>query len=137
MEHWAQVHDKERATEFDYGRVGNLLHYGRVSCVVNLYANTYALLQLHAREYELEGISNKKIALFYSPNDAIADDGDVAWLKYRLQVPLLDDYKVTNKKFNHFDFVTAIDTNKYINPQAIYLLLKSDDSFYSLVQQSG
>lgn len=110
LAHWGQVYDRRGPAEYDYGLLGNVKHYHSFS----------------SPRYNLSAITSKKIALFYGDNDYLADLRDATWLRDLLaHNPLLDDYRVPNKRFNHFDFVIAQDTDRLINPQALYLLLKN------------
>jgi len=64
---------------------------------------------------------NTKLALFYGDNDWLAAEQDVGWLY--IQLPnAVEKYKVPWEGWNHFDFLYAIDIDKYQNDHLLEVL---------------
>lgn len=106
--HFGQLVNSGTMSMFDYGKKGNKEKYGAK----------------HPPNYRLEDITNKNIALMSSLNDWLSDPKDVQILRSKLNVPLIDDYVIPDKDWNHLDFIWAIETGKYVNSRIINLLQK-------------
>lgn len=77
-------------------------------------------------QYPLSNITNQHIALFSSTNDWLAQQHDVTRLRRALKVPLIDDYLVPNKKWNHIDYIWGRDVGTLINTRVLSLLGRYD-----------
>lgn len=75
-------------------------------------------------EYPLEKITCKSMAIFSSLNDWFCDVKDLDGLRTRLTVPLLEDYVVPDKEFNHLDFLWGTDVGQLVNRKVLELLDK-------------
>lgn len=91
--------------KFDYG-LENLFHYG----------------ELLPPLYDLSRVTNKNVVLFSSENDWLATPENVQFIRDELGVKPIIDYVVPHEKWNHFDFLMAIDTGFYINQPIIEIL---------------
>lgn len=107
----------------------NLLHLSQLidSGGFAMYDHGWAinLIRYHSKsppKYPLENITNKNIALFTSTNDWMASPEDVKWLKSQLKVPLLLDYNIPFRNWNHADFLLAKEAGKYVNKKVIDVL---------------
>lgn len=98
-----------KLTMFDFGPIGNVAKYGSIVPPF----------------FDLSKITNNYLAFFYGRNDWVADYQDTLWTKRQLSVPLFVDYVLPLKKWNHLDFIWAMDLGKYITPQVIRTLVKA------------
>ncbi|CAB3261037.1 unnamed protein product [Arctia plantaginis] len=104
--HLVQIRAKQRFANYDFGMVGNLLHYN----------------SLAAPEYDLSKVT-MKVALIAAKNDKISTIKDVNLL--RKQLPNVVDYKIIkNKLFNHVDYIWGRSTHKTLYPYMFKLLTK-------------
>lgn len=108
--HFSQLLKSTALLKYDFGVKGNLRKYGSPN----------------PPKYPLEKINSTNIALFYSKNDLLADPKDVSILKSILKGPLLLDYLVPFKKWNHMDFTYGIQSGYYINRIVIDVLRRFD-----------
>lgn len=74
--------------------------------------------------YDLSKITNKRIVLMTSNNDKLADPKDVDLLRQKLQVKPVIDYVVPDNKFNHMDFLIALNASSLVNKIVIDALDK-------------
>ena len=95
---------------YDYGSKLNQLRYG----------------SNEPPSYALDTISNPTICLFYGRNDYAASGGDVQLLKSLLNVPLMVDYEIPDKKWCHLDFQLAKDLGHMVNEKVVNILNKFD-----------
>lgn len=102
--HYAQMVNSKKFQKYDYGPKGNMLQYNQTS----------------APEYHLENITTK-VALIWSENDKLADPSDVHLLEKKLKNMVLST-PVKLKKFNHLDFVWAVDANSLVYEYVLSLL---------------
>ncbi|CAG0896315.1 unnamed protein product [Darwinula stevensoni] len=94
--HFAQLVNSERFQHFNWGREGNLEHYG----------------QEQPPEYDLTKV-NTPVFLYYGDNDWLADPEDVVWLASELP-SLIDNYRVPFDAWNHLDFLWGIDVKEFL-----------------------
>ncbi|KAI1281925.1 Gastric triacylglycerol lipase [Halotydeus destructor] len=106
--HYAQNVRSGKFETFDYGAKENLVRYG-------------SKVQ---PEYDLSRITNKDIVLMRADNDWLVHPKDLAKLKSKLQVPLVEDYRVPLKDWNHIDFIWAKEAGKYVNKKIVDILSK-------------
>lgn len=110
VSHWAQNVIAKRFARFDYGRAGNLEHYGREV----------------PPDYPLEDIdSGAKIALFRGLNDYLASTRDIENLKQifrKSNITLVDDYVVPEKLWAHTDFVYGTEAGRLVYQRVIRVL---------------
>ena len=123
--HMAQLINSGEFCRYDYGSSKNTDLYGSEK----------------PPNYALENITNKNIALFSSQNDWMSTAEDVEWLRKEIKgkpslsketllilcqldvsVPLLMDYIVPFPRWNHADFLFAIEAGRYVNTQVIQVL---------------
>lgn len=95
--HFSQLINSGKFQQFDYGSTGNLFHYGSI----------------HPPEYDLSQIT-LPISLFWSQNDLLSSEEDVMLLKSKLKTKTRL-YMVPDPKFNHLDYIWAIDVNVLLN----------------------
>jgi len=95
--HYGQLVNSGRFRMYDYGFFKNMAKYG------SFKPPSYDLTKVTA-----------PVALHYSMNDWLADPKDVE--KLEIQVPnIIKNYLVPQPKFNHLDFVIAIDSRKLVH----------------------
>ncbi|XP_021960957.1 lipase 3 [Folsomia candida] len=95
--HYSQGVNSGLFRKYNYGRAENLLRYGQET----------------PPEYDISKIT-APVALYWGQNDWLAAPADV----YRLaeQLPnLVKFHRIDHNRFNHLDFVWAIDLNPLIN----------------------
>lgn len=106
--HFAQLMlTKDRFQQFDYGEGNNLRMYGTAS----------------PPEYDL-GKVTLPIKLFWSQNDLLSGEEDVEKLRRRLP-PTTEAYMVPDPKFNHLDYLWAIDAPSLLNDEILSSLNRS------------
>lgn len=108
IRHFHQVFTRDTFGEYDYGRRKNMQIYG----------------QEDPPAFDVGKITNPNIALFCGKNDLLASPPDVDILRSRLGVKPIMDYTIPYEKWNHFDFLIAKDTNKYVIKPMLDLLTK-------------
>merc|ERR1712179_265085 len=94
--HYAQLQISKVFGAFDYGKRGNLKHYGQ---------NTPPLYNL--------SYCTPPTGLFWSNNDYLADPLDVSKLFDELP-NLVVNHEIELKEFNHLDFVWAIHARELV-----------------------
>ncbi|XP_016839047.1 lipase 3 isoform X2 [Nasonia vitripennis] len=94
--HYGQEITSGRFQRYDYGPKGNLAIYNRTT----------------PPDYDLSKVS-VPVGVFWSENDWLASPVDVKRLYDRLPRKILD-YKVDYPKFNHLDFLWALDAPKLV-----------------------
>ncbi|KAL5288763.1 hypothetical protein ACFFRR_009149 [Megaselia abdita] len=94
--HYGQVKDSGKFRQYDYGYFDNYWKYG----------------SLYPPEYDLTKVT-AKVALHYSQNDWLAEQKDVEHL-YETLPNTVGKYMVGFERFNHLDFVWAIDAKKML-----------------------
>ncbi|KAI1281923.1 Gastric triacylglycerol lipase [Halotydeus destructor] len=104
--HYAQNVNSKTFETYDYGAKENLLKYG-------------SKVQ---PEYALSQITNRDIVLMRGDNDWLCQPKDLARLKIQLQVPLLEDYRIPLKDWNHMDFLWAMEAGRYVNKKIVDIL---------------
>ncbi|CAL4122891.1 unnamed protein product, partial [Meganyctiphanes norvegica] len=95
--HFAQMVNTGNFQHFDYGLVGNMIHYKQ------------AIPPL----YNLSRVT-APVNLLWANNDWLADPKDAALLAQQLP-NLQQNIEITFKYFNHLDFVWATDAYKLVN----------------------
>ncbi|KAI1281926.1 Gastric triacylglycerol lipase [Halotydeus destructor] len=108
--HYAQNVRSGKFETFNHGAKENLVRYG-------------SKVQ---PEYDLSRITNKDIVLMRADNDFLVQPKDLAKLKSKLQVPLLEDYRLPLKDWNHIDFIWAKEAGKYVNKKIVDILARYD-----------
>ncbi|CAG9784621.1 unnamed protein product [Diatraea saccharalis] len=94
--HFGQIYNSNKFRHFDHGLIGNKMTYG----------------SFKPPTYNLSAISTP-IFLHYSDNDWLASPKDVDTLSKEIN-SVVGKYRVPMAKFNHVDFVFAIDAKKLI-----------------------
>lgn len=94
--HYGQLHKSGKFRQYDWGMVSNLGTYG----------------QMKPPNYDLKKIT-APVALHYSSNDWLAEPTDVE--KLHKQLPnVIGSFLVRDPKFNHLDFLFAIDVKELL-----------------------
>ncbi|KAK7871600.1 hypothetical protein R5R35_001792 [Gryllus longicercus] len=102
--HYAQSIKSGKFRQYDYGSIKNLKKYG----------------SLKPPAYNLNKIT-APVALHYADNDWLAVPKDVAKLHAKLP-NLIGKFRVPFSKFNHMDFIIAIDANELLYDLVIRLM---------------
>ncbi|GLG98544.1 Lipase [Gryllus bimaculatus] len=102
--HYAQSIRSGKFRQYDYGSIKNLKKYG----------------SLKPPAYNLNKIT-APVALHYADNDWLAVPKDVAKLHAKLP-NLIGKFRVPFSKFNHMDFIIAIDANELLYDLVIRLM---------------
>eukprot|EP00057_Strongylocentrotus_purpuratus_P024765 XP_011679239.1 PREDICTED: gastric triacylglycerol lipase-like [Strongylocentrotus purpuratus] len=102
MEHFIQMVITGKCQMYDYGMIGNFVHYH----------------QREPPEYHVENL-NVPVALFWGDNDFLADPQDVGRLIP--QIPHLI-YNKEIKNFEHLDFIWAMDANKIVYNDILHIM---------------
>uniref|UniRef100_T1KEU1 Lipase n=1 Tax=Tetranychus urticae TaxID=32264 RepID=T1KEU1_TETUR len=97
--HFGQNIKSGKFHKFDFGKAENERRYGQSIPPV----------------YQLSKINSTSIALFYSKSDIFTDPEDVSQLIKDIQVPLIRDYCIDSPSWDHYDYLFAKDSYKYIN----------------------
>ncbi|XP_055677817.1 lipase 3-like [Lutzomyia longipalpis] len=103
--HFGQLFNSRHFRQYDYGLIKNLQVYGSIK----------------PPDYPLENIE-APIALHYSDNDWLASVKDVQHLQSRLKNSLIGAFRVPLPKFNHLDFLWAIDVRTVLYDRVISLM---------------
>ncbi|KAI5703784.1 hypothetical protein M8J75_016203 [Diaphorina citri] len=107
LTHYSQLMKMDRTfQQYDLGWLGNWRKYG----------------QLRPPSYRLSNVK-VPVALFYSNNDWLAPGEDVDVLSRKLP-NVVGKYKVPLKRFNHLDFMWAIDVKKLLYDDVVRVLHK-------------
>lgn len=99
MIHWFQMVDSKTFQMYDYGYLGNKIHYG----------------QFKAPLYDPEEMK-VPVALYYGENDWLADPKDVKNLIPKLQNLI---HSVEISKWNHLDFIWGMDAATLVYKEII------------------
>ena len=99
--HYGQLKNSGRFRLFDYGWFKNLQKYGTFK----------------PPSYDLSKVT-APVALHYSMNDWLADTKDVQKLEDQLP-NVIKRYLVPQPKFNHLDFLIAIDSRKLVHDDVV------------------
>lgn len=110
--HFIQLYNGEQFRKYDFGRKVNWQRYGTEKPPL----------------YNLEKISNERIALLRGANDYFVHEKDFDYLKSSLKVELIDDHLVANEKFAHLDFLMAKDSGSLVNERVIGLIKSAGKS---------
>lgn len=102
--HYSQEVVSGKFRQYDYGFFGNLKQYGTSK----------------PPEYDLSK-ANVPIALHYSRNDWMAAEEDVERLAKELP-NVIGLFRVKFDKFNHLDYMWAIDINPLLNDRVVDLM---------------
>lgn len=102
--HYGQLIRSGYFRQYDYGMVANLVEYGSIK------PPKYDLRQVKA-----------PVALHYSQNDWLADTKDVQKLNAELG-NVIGSFLVPHKKFNHLDFVWAIDARTLVYKKVVDIM---------------
>ncbi|XP_055376048.1 lipase 1-like [Condylostylus longicornis] len=102
--HFGQIRKQGKYQLYDYGFIGNLLKYKSIKPPL----------------YDLNKVT-APVVLHYSQNDWLADSLDVLRLKDELP-NVIRTHIVANPKFNHLDFLTAIDIKKLLYDDVVNML---------------
>lgn len=93
--HYAQSANSALFRQFNHGKAKNLELYGQET----------------PPEYDISKIT-APVALYWGANDWLAHTADVYRLA-ELLPNLVRKYRIPHDKFNHLDFLLAIDNDKY------------------------
>lgn len=104
MIHYGQSIRNSRFRQFDHGPVSNLIEYG------NIIPPTYNLANVRA-----------PVALHYSLNDWLAEPVDVQQLLRGLG-NVVGGFITADPRFNHFDFLWAMDARRLVYTQVIEIM---------------
>ncbi|KAF2365993.1 AB-hydrolase lipase domain [Trinorchestia longiramus] len=104
INHYAQLYVSKEFTKYDYGPLGNSNHYGQTT----------------PPSYNLSNVITPT-ALFWGSNDWLAAPEDVARLAPELPNLILD-YRVPFDKFNHLDFVWAVNASDLVYDAVLEVL---------------
>jgi lysosomal acid lipase/cholesteryl ester hydrolase len=109
MAHLAQlVKIKTTLQMFDYGtETANLKVYNEKS----------------PPQYDLAGVEEVPIAMYWSGNDWLASGEDVSYLRNKLGKKIVDDFEV-NKEWNHLDFILAPNAKILLYDRVLDLIKK-------------
>ncbi|XP_055375802.1 lipase 3-like [Condylostylus longicornis] len=99
--HYGQLVNSGRFRMYDYGMFKNLAKYGTFK----------------PPSYDLSKVT-APVALHFSMNDWLADTKDVAKLEDQLP-NIIKQYLVPQPKFNHLDFILAIDSRKLVHTDVL------------------
>lgn len=113
--------------------INQLLHYGqnirtgRFQHFDPDFFNNFVAIKndTFAPDYNLENI-NAPVALFYSNYDFLAGAADVQLLKNRLP-NVIEDFQVTEKVFNHVDFLWGVDAPRIIYNRILKIIKSSNE----------
>lgn len=103
--HYAQGIRSNRFRQFNFGAISNMFTYGRLS------PPAYNLANIRA-----------PTALYYSLNDWLADPRDVRDLYNGMTGRRQMLYQVADPRFNHFDFVWAIDVKTLVYDRVVRIM---------------
>uniref|UniRef100_A0A1L8DPY1 Lipase n=2 Tax=Nyssomyia neivai TaxID=330878 RepID=A0A1L8DPY1_9DIPT len=103
--HYGQLVNSGHFRQYDYGWTKNKEVYGTSK----------------PPDYPLENIT-APIVLHFSDNDWLASTKDVQHLESRLNNSLIGSYRVPNPKFNHLDFLWAINVRTLLYDRVISLM---------------
>ena len=104
MIHYGQLIRSGRFRQYDHGAVTNLLRYG----------------SLTPPRYNLNNV-RAPVALHYSLNDWLAEPVDVHEL-FRGLGNCIGGFLVSDARFNHFDFLWAIDARSLVYRQVLDIM---------------
>lgn len=104
MIHYGQSIRSNRFRQFDHGVISNLFEYGSIT------PPTYNL-----------GAVRAPVALHYSLNDWLAEPVDVQQLLRGLG-NVVGEFVTADPRFNHFDFLWAIDARRLVYQQVIEIM---------------
>lgn len=102
--HYGQLIRSGRFRQYDHGMVSNLLQYGKT----------------RPPKYDLKNV-RAPVALHYSSNDWLAEPVDVAELERGLG-NLIGKFLVADPRFNHLDFVWAIDARPLLYNRVVEIM---------------
>lgn len=108
MIHFGQEVRSGHFRQFDYGYVENMIRYK----------------QLSPPDYKIGNI-RAPIALYYAQDDWISDPRDIGDFA-KLLPNVIHDYLVPHPKFNHIDFLFAIDVQRLVNDEIVKMLNLND-----------
>lgn len=104
MVHYGQEQQSAKFRKYDFGSVINLVEYGK----------------LNPPDYELKDVT-APVTLHYAVNDWMAEPVDV--LQLYGELGNADGmYKINHPKFNHLDFLWAIDVRSLVYDNVIRLM---------------
>ncbi|CAG0900835.1 unnamed protein product [Darwinula stevensoni] len=95
--HFVQEVSARKFQHFDWGREGNLEHYG----------------QEEPPEYDISEV-NTPAFLYWSEDDCFADPEDVQWLSMQLSCPS-GSFRVNVDDCGHLDFLWAVEVKELVN----------------------
>lgn len=102
--HFGQMYKSNKFRQFDHGRIKNKIVYG------SFKPPAYNLSAIHT-----------PIFLHYADNDWLSTPRDVDRLSREIK-SVFGKYRVPLAKFNHLDFVFAIDAKKLIYDRLINIM---------------
>lgn len=108
--HYAQGIRSGRFRQFDFGAL-NLFHHGSLTPPV----------------YNLGNV-NAPVSMYYSLNDLLAEPVDVYQLWNGLRNPV-NLVRIADPRFNHFDFVWAIDARPLLYNRVLSIMQNSERGF--------
>lgn len=104
MVHFAQMIMSKNVQMFDYGKIGNVIHYNQTTAPV----------------YDLKKMTIPT-AIYYGELDRLADPTDVEYIRNNLP-HIVDDYCI--KGWQHVDFVWALNAKQILYDRMIQLMNK-------------
>lgn len=106
--HFGQEVRSGHFRQFDHGYIENMIRYKQFS----------------PPDYNLSNI-NTPIAVYYAQDDWLADPKDIAKLS-KLLPNVIHNYLVPHEKFNHIDFLYAIDVQRLVNDEVVKVMNLND-----------
>ncbi|XP_030383308.1 lipase 3-like isoform X2 [Scaptodrosophila lebanonensis] len=108
MQHFGQLKRSGAFRQFDYGWLRNQWRYDSIT----------------PPAYKLENVK-AKVALYYSKNDWLAAPADVETL-YRKLPNVVSKYLVDYSRFNHLDFIWAVDARELLWERVFHAMRKHE-----------
>lgn len=113
MIHYGQEIRSDHFRQYDFGILKNFLRYGRLT----------------PPNYNLGNV-RAPVSLYYSSNDLLSEPVDVDQLWNKLRNPV-HKIRIADPRFNHFDYVWAIDQKTLVYDRVVSIMRSSEQGFTS------